>query len=651
MADKKFDIGQGLGDLSSILHNQGVSDLSWLAVDEETYRASEALPKQNLDIIPELQKALSEDDDGVPHLIPLRPHTIVNSGKSESPPVLKKDYAAPIRNRVAAMTMMGMAPEAIQVRLALEFAPEDIAQAEESIQSVLDERGLLGNVYVDAAHFPRAASDPKVRDFVKKYAKDALFVVGGCQGTNGCNCHETGMCTTFGSKRVVSSVPYGLSLASYLAPRLASEKRPLDMSGEDVSELAPSEWKKRIQASFLLSAIAQRDGGVRTVHQQAKVQSTPVTKEDVQSFIQRKQASSGVDPMPSVAYAKYARRMMAGHDDRNFLVASTDPELQKLAGEFGILGHTYVDADVLGGCRPTLALVRERKLSPDFVIRRSASCSMCMGTEDGACAALCGAGATIAHALPEMDRKLVGKALVRAASDGRIQREDAVRAAKKVPVEGNWRKLVAAVNLHKEVHAEAPAEYAGAVVRAHHILPGSNVAAEMDPEEVRRSISHLMNTGLSGKALQAAILQRYSREDLVQVPEVGRRAAIDDGVQGHYFIDPTAYRDYGKGCSDGAKQFRKRGANYVLASNSCTGCSLQTAPGWCSKYAKGLIRQVPTQVREHVASSRRQLPVVQTLPVENPVERYELSSELTVDIKGSKVPSLDISLPTGKIDT
>ena len=41
--------------------NQGVSDLSWLAVDEADYRAAEVLPKQNLDIIPEFQKALISD--------------------------------------------------------------------------------------------------------------------------------------------------------------------------------------------------------------------------------------------------------------------------------------------------------------------------------------------------------------------------------------------------------------------------------------------------------------------------------------------------------------------------------------------------------------------------------------------------------------
>ena len=52
---KADGFNSGLGDIDHILCNQGVSDLSWLAIDEEDYRAHETLPKQNLDIIPAVQ--------------------------------------------------------------------------------------------------------------------------------------------------------------------------------------------------------------------------------------------------------------------------------------------------------------------------------------------------------------------------------------------------------------------------------------------------------------------------------------------------------------------------------------------------------------------------------------------------------------------
>lgn len=651
MADRKIDMNRGLGDIDSILHNQGVADLSWLAVDEADYRAAEALPKQNLDIIPELQRALSMDgesdrDGAVPQLIPMRPHTVVNRNPLESQ--AKADLTAPIRNRVARLVMAGVPNQDILGRLRLEFASDDIRAAADAIRDVLADRGLLGNVYVDASHFPNAASDPEEKRLARTLGKNAMFVIGGCGGKNGCNCHETGMCSTFGSKRVVSEVPYGANVASYYAPRLIVEKRPLEMGDPDDDGAA---WKRRLQAAFLKSPLASMPDGVKTVHtQQPRPAPAPVSVDDVRAFVERRRAS---DPLPSPEYVRYARRMQSGHDDRAFLTASTDPSLRALAAEYGLLGHTYVDVDVAGGCRQALALVRERGLSPDFVVRRSSSCSGCGGAPDGACDHLCRT-ASMVGSKPQVDRAAFGRALKRAADQGRMSLERARTAAARAAAEADWPRLTALVNLYSPAEAPAAspsAEYSGIRLHAHNGDPGRHdvaAAREMDPDEVRRSLSHLMNTGLSGRELQAAILQRYSVDDLRQVPEVGRTASVDDGVQGRYFVDPTAYLDYGRGCHEGSAHFRKRGAPYVLASSGCNGCTLQTAPGWCSKYAKGLIRQVPTEVRERVASAKRALPVIQSAPVTNPVEEYELRSELAVD---SSAPFKDVrvDIPSGSL--
>lgn len=643
--DNKIDMNRGLGDIDSILHNQGVADLSWLAVDEETYRAAEALPKQNLDVIPDLQRALSMDgeadgDGAVPHLIPMRPHTLVN----RNPVAATADLSAPISSRVARMVMAGVPNADILGRLRLEFPDDAIRSAGEAIREVLTERGLLGNVYVNAAHFPNAASDPDEKKLARHLGKLATFVIGGCGGKNGCNCHETGMCNTFGGKRVVSEVPYGANVAAFYAPRLAVEKRPLDL-GEYDDE--PSSWKARLQTAFLKPARAMMPDGVMTVHsQQPKASQPVVSMDDVRLFVERHQVAA--DPIPSPEYAKYARRMQDGHDDRAVLAASTDPHLRALAAEYGILGHTYIDSDVAGGCRKALAAVESRGLSPEYVVRRSASCGDCAH-----CAKLCANGARIVPARQPVDRLAFGRALKRAADQGRLPTEQARVAASRAPAEGNWRALTAQANLISPAPAApAPAGYSGLNIKAHNGDPGRHdmaPAREMDPEEVRRTISHLMNTGLEGRSLQAAILQRYTVDDLRQVPEVGRVASKDDGVQGRYFVDPTAYSDYGRGCSRGSDSFRKKGAPYVLASSGCTGCTLQTAPGWCSKYAKGLIRQVPSEIRERVASERRMLPVVSSAPVTNPVDEYELRSELTVDTAGARHKEIDISLPSGDL--
>jgi hypothetical protein len=343
--------------------------------------------------------------------------------------------------------------------------------------------------------------------------------------------------------------------------------------------------------------------------------------------------------------------MMNGADDRSFLVASIDPEVRSLAGEFGILGHTYLDMDALGGCRNALSTMNVRSLSPDFVIRRSSSCSICNHASDGACAEIC-KRSVLTASKPDIGKAAFISAMERAVSQGRIASSQVSVALGAVNDNAAWAKLTSQANLYSPPSNSGPSEYSGINVSAHYGDPGrsdSSVTTKMDSDEVRRTLSHLMNTGLSGRALQSALLKRYSVEDLRQVPEVGRRASVDDGVQGHYFIDPTAYLDYGKGCVEGAKHFRKQGASSVLASRGCTGCTLQTAPGWCSKYAKNLIRQVPTQVREHIAAARS-LPVIQPGPVENPVEKYELSSELSVDLNGSRSRGIDVFIPSGSLD-
>lgn len=317
MAKKLPDLQQaGLGDITKLMHNQGVSDLSWLAVDEKDYRAAEALPKQNLDIIPEFQKALIEEDD-VPHVIPLKPHTIVNRNPLEnSGQTSAVNMTAPIRNRVAKMVMMGMGIPQITERIQLEFAPGDIRRASKEIREVLYERGVLGNVYVDAKHFPRICHDPKERKFARTAGKNAMYVIGGCDNSNGCQCKKTGMCMTFGGKKVVAEVPYDAKTFAHYAVQLASEKR--HVSSVPIGN--PAEIKEILRSSFLKRPLASKPDGVRTIQTQHKVASQPVTQKDIDQFWQRRFTAPTADQMPSAAYLKYAKKMMHGANDSSFLL-------------------------------------------------------------------------------------------------------------------------------------------------------------------------------------------------------------------------------------------------------------------------------------------------------------------------------------------
>jgi hypothetical protein len=645
--DKDKVLGyQGLGDISKLMHNQGVSDLSWLAVDEEDYRASETLPKQNLDIIPEFQKALiSEGDERVPALIPLRPHTIVNSNPLDrsygnSASAYNLVPVETIVKRVASYVMANLPSSIMANRLQQEFSLKDLHAAGQQASEIINERGLIGNVYVDAKYFSDCSqlgsADQK---FATTVTRRASLILAAPKCT-GCVCNNNGICSSL-KKRIVSKVNYGPNLASSLNSRLVNEGRSIDAS-------EVSDWKEHIREAFLKSPVAMRETSPQTIQNLPKPISKPaITASDVQEFITRKTTNSGIDKMPSVQYLKFARQVTLGHQlDSSMLAASTDPEIRTLANEYGILGHTYLDMDALGGCNKTLQFVKETNCKPDFILRRSISCDNCKCISDGACAGLCKVAPVVTEK-PDLDSRNFVSALHRAIVDKRISQEQAKIAANRVAAQSNpvWGRVVAAANLYKSADKSAT-QYSGYKVTTHNGDPGRSLGSElMNAEEVRRTISHMMNTGLNGKHLQAAVLQRYSRTDLAQVPEIGVNLSTNDGIQGRYFIDPTAYADYGKGCTAGSKRFRKCGPPHVFASNACTGCVLQTHPGWCSKYSKNLIQNVPTEVTTKIT-----IPTVASVSVENPVEKYELDSELTVETSANKPKSIEISFADRKVD-
>jgi hypothetical protein len=631
MADKKLEFSDNLGDIDSILHNQSVSDLSWLAVDEAAYRASEALPKQNLDIIPELTHALAySPEDDIQRVIPMRPHVMVNQNplSHQNFPV---DMTTPIRNRVAMMVMEGLPKSEIKEKLLLEYAPADIHVASGAIQEVLNESGLLGNVYIDSNHFPRCSQGlAKDRKIVAGCAKRSLYVLSK-PDCSGCVKNVNGTCTSF-QKTLVATVPYGSKLAAHYAPSLASEKRA------DALMLEGETWKKRLKLAFSSPIQTVNPDGVKTSHTQIK-KAVQVTEDDISQYVNRKYSAGSV---LSSEFVKLSRRMMDGKNDLEKLSSSDAPDLRFLASQFGILGHTYLDMDVLGGCKKTASFISSKNLRPDFLIRRSASCAHCKNLSDGGCASLC-RSYPVYESIPALDQNHFVAAMQKAVDEGRISENDMALASSRLASVTNWDSLISQINLFKP--KSATSSYTGSKYSA--FRGSSSPSLEVDAEEVRRFISHLMNTGLSGLPLQRAILSRYTKEDLKQVPQVGNRIASGEHVQGSFYIDPTAYNDYGRGCSEGSSIFKNRNPRNILASSQCTGCTMQTAPGWCSKYCKSLIRSVPASVRN--ASVPNSLPVYHE-PVENPVEKYELASESSVDLNGARSKSLDITLDAYSID-
>jgi hypothetical protein len=628
---KKIDVSTGIGDITDILNDQGVADLSWLNVSEADYRALETLPKQNLDMIPELSHALTrEPGSNVPFVIPIRPNVIVNQQPSLgwSPP---RDTTSPVRDRVSRLVMAGHKPSEIQEKLSLEFSNKQIQLAGSLIKEVIQERGLLGNVYINSAHFPRCSQGySEDKKFVASHAKEALFILAKDECA-GCVCARGGTCSVF-KKRITSSIPYDDKTLSYYSPKLASEGKTISKDGNA---------KVRLRMAFLDNPRRVSSEPVLRVQEQHHPKPVQASEASVKAYLERAATpSTKVEPLPSPSYMAYARRMMAGANDTKILTGSPDPDLRKLAGLYGILGHTYLDMDVLGGCRNTVAFVKKYG-SPDFIIRRRAVCEICKGLPDGGCAQLCHSSRIVSNT-PTVGKVAFLGAVERAVLENRLTTKLASSIVSSIKSDSNnWGRLTATINLFKPGNKETPIYEKGSVSFFHGSTSSENTSVDIDPEEIRRFISHLMNTGMRGQSLTSAVLSRYTKSNLSENPTAVRSAAENNGIQGFYYIDPTAYNDYGHGCTAGSSQFRKRGAKYILASSSCTGCVLQTSPGWCSKYAKEMIRQVPESVKADF--KKKSLPVIHAA-VENPVEKYQLDDGMNFDVSGSSKSVLDINI-------
>lgn len=641
---KQFDIGTaGIGDIDHILHNQGpISDYSWLSVNVEEYRAAEALPQQNLDAIPELSAALTyEGDERVPSLIPLRPHTIVNSNPLERKgPSGRPTALTAVRDRLASYVIANLNQKHIQQRLQSEFDIDTIKASEPQVREVWEERGLLGNVYINAVHFPRCAQKGPAQAFVNRTAKDALYVLAKDQCT-GCVHNNCGRCGVF-KKYIVNSVPYNMRTLAHYVPQLQSEGR---IGAVSITKESALDIKKILQAAFLKSPVQAREIAPQTIQHLPIPVKPVVSQADYEAFWAR-QSSGRQEKMPSVMHQLASRRMMQNAADVNALRASSDVEIRILSREHGILGYTYLDVDALGGFKATLNLIQSKNLTPDFVLARTEK------VDDDDSRVQLTRITRIVSSKPVIGKEFFLSACERAVHEKRMttqQLSSVIKNASKA--DWDWVHMTAQANLHKpEIKAVANVSTAPKS-SLHHLSSRSDVPATVDTYEMYRNISRMMNTGLHGRALQAQILKQYAPEDLKQMePNNHQRLVAAEGIQGVYFIDPTVYSDYGKGCLAGSQHFRKRGASYLLASGSCTGCMHQTAPSWCNKYSKRMIRQIPDSVKQEILAARKLSRIVASAPVENPVDKFELSSDMTVDLNGMKDRAIEITVNPREID-
>ncbi len=131
------------------------------------------------------------------------------------------------------------------------------------------------------------------------------------------------------------------------------------------------------------------------------------------------------------------------------------------------------------------------------------------------------------------------------------------------------------------------------IYRAHHASTPVHVTAANTRRDVVRTASRLMNQGLYGAQLGEGLRQKFDPRDLAAAREDLRPLVAEQGLQGVFYVDPSVYADYGKGCDEAMRLHRSSLVKYLKVGSKCSSCVNQTRPGFCTKINKKLAHEPP----------------------------------------------------------
>lgn len=588
-------------DLTRVLASAGPGNYDWLSVDEEQYRALDKLPKQNLDIVPELKAQWShENRDPLTYFVPNRdlagypvdprvpeaPRTMADLSERHGP--VHRD--SPLL-RLARLTLMQTTePRRWQEALTSRFSKQQIAYEREALAKLLDERGLLGPLYVAASDFPTCSEGTGAAAFVRRYAADAKFVVekeacGGC-------CHRqttlsgAGRCGIF-HKELVPDVTYTEALAQQVEQEQGA--RGAKVGGE-------REPRARIKAAFLNSpGRASRDfsgqsntGALIPAARLLRKQASPEFEERV---IQAAKARPIVtmlrrELLKGRSVPEITHGMRLAFDVRD--LRATQEQWAPLLKEAGLYGVIYSTQNSFEDCHEGADFLSKHGSKVRAIVAGE-KCGSCIYSKAGRCL-------LYGRALVASQDALYTPATITAV----LEEHKAAGAIPATAIHQDWgsNPRLALQNIHR-VASTPPATALDvarvSIQRAFHGLRQEHATGDLTRREILRTASKLMNEGLYGSELQTLMQGKFDPRDLVgSAKELRSLVAENQGLMGIYFMDPTVYDDYGKGCREAQRLHRSRQAvKYARIGDKCASCVHQTQPGVCSVLNKRLAQEPP----------------------------------------------------------
>jgi hypothetical protein len=652
-----------LGDLSGFMKEGSVPNLDWLDVNESEYRELDTLPKQNLDIAPDLQAVWShEDRPAGAYLVPNKgaPRTMGDLSQAHGKLASSEVLAQVVRVARYAL-MLSPDPQKFRDALVSRFDQDTLREARTALCEVVQERGLLGSYYLDSSDFPACYKAGKdLANFVKRYASESQFVVAKDRCL-GCIHNSGNSCAVF-QKELVLEVPYTPALAEAVERTKqaqgkniqASDQSPRQriqqaMLAKDVRVADHVETPKPVVNPADLLKAPQAPAQVHLpvlVAQQQKVVAAQLAWDPNISTGKTAAASSGVDKVALDIVSFLRREMLKGYGEVELLgslrlsfdlkdLRATRSVWEPLFKEAGLFGTMYSTQESFDDCHEGADFLAKFNPSIKGVVS-SARCAGCIYNKLHRCMMY---GRPLVASAEELytpeavrqaiwEHRLAGrletgadkiawgdspkealKTIYRTASASNKKADVPMRSQVELAFRGqdttgltDSEITKAASRLQDEgVHGDQLI----AALRSQFNSPRDLVVKR----EIVKAASRYLNEGLYGDQLLEALRRRFNSRDLVASKEELRQILGEQGLQGIYFVDPTVYDDYAKGCDEGMRLHRSHQVPYVKTGPKCASCVLQTQVGHCSKYNKPLVLDPPyvdkrAQQKEVLASGR-----------------------------------------------
>ena len=746
-----------LGDLSEFMKDAAISNLDWLDVDEAEYRKTETLPKQNLDVVPDLEAAwMHEDESPSIYAVPNKQPAPSFQGAGELHTMGDMSQAhgrlrtKPEDVRKAARLALMQSPDLNRLRSALttRYDRNTLAASRDVIASVLAERGLLGKLYVDSEDFPTCdTKSAKVTQFISRYAKDAKYVLANpkCAGCVHSTKGPTGadMCGVF-HKEIQVDVPYTEALAAEVeslqkskganitvtasTPRerirlanladnfVATYPSPMPKAKENVVRLMkPVEAHEPYQKPVNLTpikeaanfAVRQALGTGRITLPQAKQAFDLIsvaTEEHPLLVIKAK--AEGVEPpaprvyqgsgeMPEPEYvsqdvveagiisaanltkkrdqaaldflsarkaqpviALMRREMLKGRGITEVVdtlkvafagdvLNETRPHWEPLFHEAGLYGTIYSTQDSFTDCSEGHDFIAKQNPTIRAIVTGS-KCESCIYNKVSRC--LIYGKPLVKDANVLYTPETVNAVLLEGRTSGRLSQE--VRMASEFGTSPREQLKT----IHRMSSRGGTVQHQ--MTRLDHMKAFHGMAQEMPRDVVSpvvASVRRLLNEGLYGKDLMTTIKLRFQPNVIAAARDELREVIAEQGLQGIFYIDPSAYDDYGYGCKEAERLHRSRLVEYAKVGSKCQGCVHQTKQGYCSVLDKALVHEPPyydkAQQQRDILASGTSTEVRFDQLVNNGqsmMVEFEMQNRMAVEIDPEvKFASLDVQL--GKV--